>query len=243
MKKKYLLVSTLALTLFLGIPASAQIIKQEAGTIYVSESTVKEIPPNQAEISIGIKTEDKSLQKAAEENKITANKVYSEIKALLGADDYLETNSYKVSPQYTYTKDRKRVLDKYVVSNNVKVKTKNIELISKIIDTAITNGANSLNQLNFSVAGDDYKSECNDALAELTKKAYDKANAIAKSINSKVTGVKSINASCNTENPTRNFYSAFELSDSAKGSENLSTPTEAGKTNINVSITATFYVK
>lgn len=241
MKKIPVLISLLLFTSLFGLSTVAQTVEKELGYISVNESTTKEIAPNQAEISIGIKTSDKSLQKASEENKAISNKVYSSIKSLLGTEDSIKTGNYTASPQYIYTKENERVFDKYIVSNTVTIKTKKPDLVSKFIDTAIAHGATDIDNLQFSVAGGDYNTLCNDTLTELTKKAYNKANSVAKSINSQLAGVKSINATCNAENNQRPYYGM--MMDGVAKSSVSSTPIEKGTTKIYVNIDASFYVK
>lgn len=222
-----------------ALSTTAETIEKETGFISVNSSTTREISPNQAEITINVETSDKLLQKASEENKAISKVVYSSLKALLGPNDYIKTSNYSARPQYIYNKDNKKVLDKYIVSNNVTVKTKNTDLVSKLIDTAIDKGATNVENLLFSTS--DYDSSCNEALAELTKKSYAEANAIAGSINSKIIGIKSINATCNSDNGPRPYYAMI-----AKGmADNTisSTPIESGKVKIFVNIDASFYVK
>ena len=239
---KKILAFTLVFLLF-GFTISAantQTTDIEKGYISVNESEIKEIDPNQAEISIGIETYNLNVKKASEENKEIANNVYSAIKTILGKDDYIKTGNYLIHPQYIYTKDNKRVLDKYIVSNTVSVKTKNINLVSKIIDTATQKGATKIDNLNFSAV--DYEQNCDAIMAELTKKAYNKANAIAKSINHQISGVKSINVSCNIENNPRPYYGGAMLMKAT--AENVeSTPIESGKIKLYFNVDASFYVK
>lgn len=236
---KKIFASLLVILLTGALVATAETVDKETGYISVNFSTTKEISPNQAEISIKIETSDKSLQKASEENKTIAKQVYASLKLLIGANDYIKTSNYSARPEYIYTKDNKRVLDKYVVSNNVTVKTKSTDLVSKLIDTAIAKGATNVENLFFSTS--DYDSSCNTALAELTKKASSQANAIASSINSKIIGVKSINASCNSDNVPRPYYAMMAKGMADNAAE--STPIESGKVKINVNIDASFYVK
>lgn len=239
MKKLLLTLTLLVALFFVGIRTNADTIDKEKGYISVSESTTKEITPNQAEISIGIETSDVSLQKASEENKKLANKVYTSLKDLIGAEDSIKTSNYSAYPHYIYTKDNKKVLDKYVVTNTVNVKTKKINLASKLIDTAISQGATNVSNLQFSAS--DYEDSYNDLLAELTKKAYSKANTVAKSISSQVTGIKSINISCNSENNYRPMYGFAKAS--MEDSAAVSTPIESGKLKIYANVDASFYVK
>lgn len=239
MKKTLLTLTLLTAIFFVGIGANAEIIDKEQGYISISESATKEIMPNQAEITIGIETSDISLQKATDDNKKIANKVYASLKALIGTEDLIKTSNYNARPQYIYTREQKRVLDKYIVSNTVIVKTKKIDLVSKLIDTATAQGATNVANLQFLAT--DYEDNYNDLLAELTKKAYNKANSIAKSINSQIIGVKTISASCNAENNYRPMYGMAKacMEDSA----GASTPIESGKLKIYANVDASFYVK
>jgi uncharacterized protein YggE len=239
MRKILFALAMLVSLIFIGVCANADTVDKDKGYISVSQSATKEISPNQAEISFGIETSDISIQKASEDNKKLANKVYASLKSTLSTEDSIKTNNYSVYPQYIYTKDSKKILDKYVVSNTVIVKTKKINLVSKLIDTATTQGATSVAGLRF--LADDCDDSCDDLLAELTKKAYNKANTVAKSINSQITGIKSINISCNSENNQIPRYGMMKANmDSASA---VSTPIESGKLKIYATVDASFYVK
>lgn len=237
MKKLLILIVLISVGL-VGLSTMADTVEKDKGFISVNTSTTKEISPNQAEIAIGIETTDKSLQKASSDNKIIANKVYSSLKSLLGAEDSIKTSDYSARPQYIYTKDNKKCLDSYIVSNVVTVKTKKLELVSKLVDTAITQGATNVNNLQFSTV--DYDGACSDALAELAKKAHTQAYSVAKSINSQITGIKSINATCNPENNQRPIYPMMMKATVDSGS---ATPIESGKIKIYANVDASFYVK
>lgn len=238
MKKVLLLVLCLIAFVVLSINADTKAETIEKGYISVNESMIKEISPNQVEISIAIVTFANSLKQASEDNKMIANKVYSSLKALLGTNDYIKTGSYTAQPIYTYTKDNKKVLDKYSVLNKITVKTTGTELVSTLADTAIAQGATNIDSLDFTTT--DYDSECNSALSELTKKAQNKANSMAKSINSQIIGIKSINATCNTDNEPRPY---FAMMPKASNDSALGTIIEGGKVKVRVNIDASFYVK
>ena len=241
--KKILASALILSSILIGVTlsSSATTVEKDAGYISVNASSTKEVAPNEAEITINIETSDKSSQKASDDNKIIADKVYSSLKAILNINkgDYIKTQGYSVNPIYTYTKDNKKVFDKYVVSNNVIVRTKNTELVSKIVDTAITKGATKVNDLQFLVS--DYDSACNEVLSALTKRAYLQATTIAKSINSEIIGTKSIASSCNPENNQRPYYAM--MAKSSMDNSTSSTPIEGGKMKIYANIDASFYVK
>lgn len=238
MKKTLVSATILVLLAFVGLCAIAETTEKDKGYISVSSSTSQEVSPNQAEISISIETSDKSLQIASNENKKIANNVYSSLKSILCKDDYIKTSNYSAYPQYIYTKENKKVFDKYVVKNSVVVRTKNTNIVPKLIDTAIAQGATGINNLRFSDSNID--EACNDALAELTKKTYMQADTVAKSINAQIAGIKSIDTSCNSENSSMPY--APMMANKAMDSVGA-TPIESGKIKIYANINASFYVK
>lgn len=232
------LASAFLVVMFMSVLcAYADISDQGKGYISVNSSSNQEIEPNQAEISIGIDTFDKSLKIASEKNKTIANNVYSSLKSCLGAGDYVKTGEYSVRAQYVY-KDNTKIFDKYAVSNVVVVRTKNIQLVSKLIDTAIAKGATGIDNLSFKATN--YDDVCNDMLAKLSKTAYSQANSVAKSLNTSITSIKSISTSCSMEN---NNYPIYYRAMGATDASNASTPISGGKLKLNSSIDASFYVK
>ena len=78
------------------------------------------------------------MQKATVANKEISDKVLGELKNLINTQngDYIKTSDYSANPVYTYN-EKKRVLDKYEVSNRVIVHTKSIDKVGKMIDSAI----------------------------------------------------------------------------------------------------------
>ena len=131
----------------------------ENGYIDVYLTKTREIAPNKAEIVIGVETSNKSAKIAADENKKISNNIQSKIKTLIKEDngDYIKTSNYSLSPRTIY-KDGKSIFDKYVAVNTITVYTKDLNAVSKIVDTAVANGATNINDLNFSIS--DYDDVC-----------------------------------------------------------------------------------
>lgn len=235
MKKPFLLFALILVILSMPFAVA---IADELGYISVNTNATKEIAPNRATLKIGIETTSTTAQKASDDNKKAAQNVNIAIKKLLCDKDSIKTGEFSLSPQYTYTKDNKKVLDKYVVRNVIVINLSNVKLASKLIDTAITNGATNVEDLQF--YSTDYDSICNDALVELTKQAKDKASLIAKSVNANIAGVKSINTSCNAQYAQRPYFAMMK---GAMGSAVESTPVESGKIKIDANVDASFFVK
>ena len=221
------------------------------GTISVSTNADKEISPDTLEISIAIKTKDnKTLQKAVAENKRISDDVYAALKAMINAQngDYVKTANYSARPVYIYNSNNKKVLDKYEVSNNIIVHTKNIEQAGAIIDKATSLGATDVNDLNFSVSK--YENYCNELLATASQKAKTRADIVTKASGSLITGVKRLSISCSENTPNRvqyrymakNALGANMAADSA-AVEEVATPIQSGVIKVYASVNAEYYVK
>ncbi len=222
----------------------------ERGYISVNTSANTEVSPDVVEISISVKTEDsKSMIKATTQNKEISDKVYAALKSMINSanGDYVKTADYNAAPIYTYNSNGKRNFDKYEVSNNIIVHTKNIDKTGNIIDKAISLGATDVNDLVFSISN--YEAQCNDLLEIAAKKAKTRADLIAKSSSSYITGIKSMNLSCSTNENNRVQYRLYaknmSVADSSAGAapEAAATPIQGGIIKIYANLNASYFVK
>ena len=251
MKKVIMAVAIMGLAAGLAattVNAATVVNTDERGYISVNTSANTELTPDVVEISIAVKTEDnKSLQKATAQNKEISDKVYAALKAMINAEagDYVKTADFSAVPVYSYS-GSKRNFDKYEVSNNVIVHTKNISKAGDIIDKAISLGATNINDLTFSVSN--YDNQCNELLGIATKKAKSRADVIAKNSSSYVTGIKSMNVSCsmNQNNVVQYRLMAKNMSFGASAdaaAPEASTPIQSGVIKLYATVNASFFVK
>ena len=244
---KKFLISTAIVGLALGC-ASVQAISEsiERGYISVNTSANAELAPDVAEISIAVKTYDnKSMQKATLQNKEISEQVISTLKSMIDTSkgDYIKTADFSATPIYSYS-GNKRNFDKYQVSNSVVVHTKSIDKIGTMIDKSIALGATDVNSLNFSVSN--YETQCNDLLTLAAKKASARANAVAKTVPTTLSGIRSMDVSCSASNSSRPQYKmlmanrAMMMDSEAAGS---STTIESGVIKVFANVSATYFVK
>lgn len=244
---KKFLISAAIVGLALGF-ASVQAISEsiERGYISVNTSANAELAPDVAEISIAVKTYDnKSMQKATLQNKEISEQVIATLKSMIDTSkgDYIKTADFSATPIYSYS-GNKRNFDKYQVSNSVVVHTKSIDKIGTMIDKSIALGATDVNSLNFSVSS--YEAQCNDLLTLAAKKASARANAIAKTVPTTLSGIRSMDVSCSTSNSSRPQYKmlmanrAMMMDSEAAGS---STTIESGVIKVFANVSATYFVK
>ena len=244
---KKFLISAAIVCLALGC-ATVQAISEsiERGYISVNTSANAELAPDVAEISIAVKTYDnKSMQKATLQNKEISEQVIATLKSMIDTSkgDYIKTADFSATPIYSYS-GNKRNFDKYQVSNSVVVHTKSIDKIGTMIDKSIALGATDVNSLNFSVSN--YEAQCNDLLTLAAKKASARANAVAKTVPTTLSGIRSMDVSCSASNSSRPQYKmlmanrAMIMDSEAAGS---STTIESGVIKVFANVNATYFVK
>ena len=244
---KKFLISAAIVSLALGC-ATVQAISEsiERGYISVNTSANAELAPDVAEISIAVKTyDDKSMQKATLQNKEISEQVIATLKSMIDTSkgDYIKTADFSATPIYSYS-GNKRNFDKYQVSNSIVVHTKSIDKIGTMIDKSIALGATDVNSLNFSVSN--YEAQCNDLLTLAAKKASARANAVAKTVPTTLSGIRSMDVSCSTSNSSRPQYKmlmanrAMMMDSEAAGS---STTIESGVIKVFANVSATYFVK
>lgn len=246
-----IVLSALALP-FTYLPANSvdSNITKEQGTISFSYSTEKEVSPDTVEFSVTVKTSDKkSMQEASRKNKEISNKIYEYLKSNINTQngDYVKTSNYSATPLYIYV-NNKRVFDKYEVSNNVIVHTKNLDKVAEYIDKSISLGATNVNSLNFTLSNKD--NQCTELLSSAAKQIKGRANSVVSSLGSSISGIKSIRTSCSLNQRHVNYgYTNMRLMKSvgatmdAAQPEMVSTDIEAGNITIYATIDADFYVK
>lgn len=109
------------------------------------------VNPDIAAVTIGITTEDLSLEKAQQENAVKAAAVVGTLRKLGIAESDIQTQSYSVDPQYDYP-DGKQVFTGYKVTHLYRVIIRDIAKTGAVIDGAVKNGANVVGNIDFTLS-------------------------------------------------------------------------------------------
>lgn len=187
------------------------------------------VRPDTAEVIIGVVTENEQLEIAQQENARIITQVINSIKAKGIAPKYIQTQNYNIRPNYDYI-NGKQVFRGYEVSNNIMVIIRNINSVGEIIDTAVSNGANSLGGIIFTIS--DVTAHYNEALRLAVKDAQNKASVVANELKVKL-NITPIQINEQNEEGVTPLVMAFK-------STSNSTPIEAGENIINADIEAVF---
>lgn len=225
--------------LTLGLMANSEPVKSPA-YISTNATSQKEVEPNVAEISFTVETKDKTVDKATTANKNLSNSLITSLKSNLDTNDTLTTTNFNVRPEYSYPKDSKPVLEGYSAINTVKVKTKTVNKIPKLIDSAIKAGITQVGNLNFSL--DNPENICNELYPAAVNSALNQASIIAKSLKTEVLGIRKITSSCEMDynNNYPRVFSTKTMSDNAGSS---SYPVESGTIKVRAVINGEFNLK
>src|SRR5271157_1181133 len=181
----YVMPRFLALLVCLPLAAAAQMTISQ-GTVQAIGSATISVPPDQAQLDVGVVTQAATAQDAGQQNATLTTTVLNALKGVLGTAGTIQTISYSVSPRYSTTQGQASVIIGYTASNTVQVTTTDLSLIGRLIDIANQAGANSVGSLSFGLL--DPEPVMEQVLGLAAKQAQAHANAIAAGLGAK-TGV------------------------------------------------------
>lgn len=222
--------------------AFSDTLTREKGSISVSINDSRTAKPDECVITFTVETTDKDPKKASDINKQTTNTVLKALKAKVNVSrgDKIETSGYSVAPNYRYDKD-KRILENYLVKNEVTLDLKTTQDIGEYIDVAVKNGANRVNGIEFRL--EKYQRYCDELIKNSTRDAYNQASLVAQSMNTSIDGIKNISISCYPQNQRMTVMPRYMGKALLATGADESTPIESSDIIININLNANFYVK
>lgn len=150
-RKLYGLIAVLAICIAIGIGLSVGTETQNDGvncTISISGRGIVSAEPNQVEIRLGVETEDKNVTKALEANSLGMNATIEALKTLGISEDEIETSRFNICPIKDYERTPVETVG-YQVTNEITVKTGDLDKTGEIIRAAIDAGANKVRWIEF----------------------------------------------------------------------------------------------
>ena len=235
--KKFILLLMLAVFVAPALKSDAiSFTEKEHGFVSVSTFASSEVEPDTASVSFSVETSAPTAQAAVKLNGEKTDKLLSSLKPLLSLDkqDTISTTSISVRPVYSYDRRGKRQFERYTMHNTINVKVKDIQNISKIIDTAVANNATDVSDIRFFVENEQLYSAA--LIKEATQKAESNAQMTASSLNKKLCGVKRISVNC-SQHIDEMMGARSELVKSSR------TQIEPQKVKMDIYVNADFYVK
>lgn len=181
------------------------------------------VTPDMARLSIGINSFARDAAKAQNDNARIANEIQNALRNLGIEEKDMKTVNYSFYPTYQTDQNHRNEINGYKADNTLSVTVRNIDLTGKVIDAALSSGANKINDLEFTVA--DKQSVKKEALQNAIRDARGKAEIIAQGLGKRIVGIQNVSESTD-ELEGRRFYSFAKIAaaDNASGS----TPVQPG---------------
>ena len=231
------LMTILGTILLLGATAQAQPMSERSRmpSITVTGEATISAEPDQAEIDIGVVTQAKTAPESSKENAERLARVLAEVKKQLGKGDEVKTAGYSLAPSYRYPQGGKPEIVGYTASNTLRIKTTNLNLVGRLIDSAMQAGANTVNRLVFTLK-DELAAQLG-ALKMASAKAKSKAEAVASSLGLKIVRIAAVNEGERTVQP---IYRDRQVM--AARAEAAPTPVEPGTVEVRSTVSMTVEV-
>jgi uncharacterized protein YggE len=207
----------------------------EGGWIEVNGSASVEVAPDRARVSFAMETRAETAASAAAANADAMDAVLEALRAA-GFDGLeLETFGYSLNPVYEVTDNRRgtRQIIAYTVLNNVGATLHDVEAVGRVIDTAITAGANRVAGISFYAS--DTEAARREALAEAVRMARSEAETIAASLGHRLGAALEVRGGA--QRPIPRSYGAEAMALSARAAD---TPIEAGDQTVSASVSIRF---
>jgi uncharacterized protein YggE len=176
---------------------SAPAIAQQSGMIapiaQISIGSVGEVKvsPDRAKIHISVQTKATTAATAAADNAARQRAVIDALRALGLRQDQISTIGYNVMPEQRYEPNREPVVVGYNVTNTVLVDLHDLSMVGRVIDTAISKGANMITSLDFYASNTDQARR--QAIAQAIQKAKADAEAAAAAAGGSIAGLLEVN--------------------------------------------------
>ncbi len=221
MKIYKMLICLCALSLCLIMPAVTNASEKAAEPILsVDGSGVYEAEPDQASITVGITTHAEDAQDAQNQNAAIASDIQAALLGIGIPEKSIQTRNYNFRPTLSTEKGHENEYNGYTVDNTMNIRLEDTTLVGQAIDTALSNGANRINSLQFSTRNTQKLRK--EALLAAIKDARDKADVIAGGLGKHIVGIQNVSESSSIQ--SRSYDTAMF----ARSTMNASTPIAAG---------------
>jgi len=227
----------LVVFVFMTSLSSTAFAEERVPVISVNGEGKVEAPPDSATISIGVTSRDRDAAKVQAENSRIATNVINSIVALGIDRKNIRTGNYNFQQRYRYDENGKQYLDGYEVNNTVTIAVNDLNKVGKVIDAALSNGANRIDSLNFGIR--DKEKFQSEALRLAVRDAKRKAEIAAEELGKQIVGI--LNVSINSAPIMTARTENLMLMGNAKDS-NFSTPIEAGILSCSASVNIDFEI-
>lgn len=143
----------LVAALFLAFAAPGQAETDTPATVTVTGEATIQAAPDMATISVGVTTTGATAAEAMSSNSAALRVVLDRLKASGVAEADQQTSNLSLSPNWVgYDSGAVPTIAGYTASNQLSVRVRALGTLGVVLDAVITDGANTLNGLNFELS-------------------------------------------------------------------------------------------
>jgi len=212
-------------------------------TISVTGSATAFSNPDTLIVVLGVESEAQTANESLLNNSNLLNSVISSLTNSGISEDDIQTSNFRIYPLYDSIKDSndnyQQILIGYRVSNILSIQTDKIDSAGNIIDSAVSSGANRVDNVSFQLSEDKLEKIADNLIADAINDATQKAEKALVPLKQKIVGVKSVIIHDNMipyyDSPTRASFDGF--AESMK-----SAPIMSGNEEIRTDVSVVFYI-
>ncbi|MFA5856849.1 MAG: SIMPL domain-containing protein [Candidatus Pacearchaeota archaeon] len=169
-------------------------INKETGMLNAEGKSELTFAPDNAKVFVGVSITKPTAKEAQDEENRVIAAIIKDLKALGISEADIETESINLYEDKVWT-EKEMKSNGWKATQILKVKTKDFSKVGKIVDISINNGANEINNIQFYLSQEKENEYKQQAIAQATKSAHDKAKVMADSLGKKLGKVKSVTES------------------------------------------------
>ncbi len=197
--------------------------------------------PDEAVLTVGVRTRAQSADQAVKEN---APKMQAVIEALKkqGIDpSEMQTQGYEVQEEYDYPKEGSPRPTGYSVTNRLKVVVKQVDSVGAVIDAATKAGANQVGGVLFRLSQEKENAVAQQALEDALKQAGTKAQLLAERAGGKLGKVLVVDEEVGQPPIVSRDMVRYEME--KQPASDVATPVPAGELEYQVQISVVYQLR
>ena len=212
-------------------------------TISVTGTATSFSNPDTLIVILGVESEAKTANESLSENSNLLNSVISSLNNSGISKDDIQTSNFRIYPLYDSIKDPndnyQQILIGYRTSNTLSIQTDKIDSAGNIIDTAVSSGANRVDNVSFQLSEDKLQKIADDLIADAINDASQKAEKALVPLKQKIVGVKSVVIH---DNSISHYDSSMRASFDGFAESMKSAPIMSGDEEIRTDVSVVFYI-
>jgi hypothetical protein len=197
-----------------------------------------EVAPDMAQLTLEVVSRYPTAARASEVNRETMNNVIKAVKAEGVSDDKIETVNIYLQKVQEWDHTTQRTVDRgYEQRTTLRTTTSDLTHIGAILDAAVSAGANSVQDIEFTLTPEKQTQVKEEALAAAARTARSKAETLARASGATLGRITALSENSYNYQPWYANSRAVMTFDGSAGAEKAPTPISPENVQITVSVT------